>query len=203
MGDYNEADYIFSKLYFYPIRDCSVLGLQIAATAEIEVLFGKGRLKCRASVAPGSTAVPPEELNVILFNETDGNGSSVGKLKLDNGGAGECHWQFYTVSRDEKNAVTADIVYRLIIAVRKEKVLEAVFRFSEIRDNRVIGFQQEVKVKRPNRKALAENRIFQKVEPFEPPIPNVSWWRISIQPYSADTYGPMHFCPHRKTRAVF
>ena len=80
-------------------------------------------------------------------------------------------------------------------------------RFSmpgEIRDKRIVSFSKGLRVNKNIPEACEPNPIFQRVEPFKPPIPNSVWWRIGIQPYLGMSREHLDYCPRRKlNRAVF
>ncbi|HWI55016.1 MAG TPA: hypothetical protein VNT57_04955, partial [Desulfobacteria bacterium] len=87
-----------------------------------------------------------------------------------------------------------------------EVLLEGCFKIPfEIRDERIVGFKKEAKVdKTANQLSKERNPLFQRVEPFQPPIPNCVWWRISVQPSLDYSYLQQDYCPRRKpNKAVF
>jgi len=205
-----EPEYCFHKVYLYmPGADRKTSGIPYG-TAEIEVYGNRGKLRCctRDFLLTGSGPYPESEFSVLLFNETGGETLNIGRLHFDQTGCGECNWDFKTSSLTADEIEKSAMIYKLMVKAESKKtdgspkglggvLLEGLFALPfEARDSRVVGFKKEVKVKPANSKVW-KNPVFQRVEPFEPPIPNSIWWRIGIQPDFGGGW-VTGFCPRQK-----
>ncbi len=212
-----DLGYRFYNVFLYPPDSLSNEVRGPCGTAQIEVFGDKGRLTCH-------TSIPVEKLSgeglryefpVLFCRELDKEMFNVGYLKTDKSGLGEFAWEFTTAIPGNGGSMNGPVTYRFLVTTRQEGSLDEgrdsvillegiVTLASEVRDKRVVGFKKEAKVRKTDRNASETNPLFQKVDPFHPPIPNTSWWRISIQPDLDNGSWQVGYCPRQKPyRAVF
>lgn len=209
--------YRFDKVYLYPPVTVPGVSPQPWGTVELEVFGHKGVLVCRTNepLGPILKKYPGGRFPVFLRKESDSEGDFVGYLSVDKSGHGLYRWEFNAAGAgDDKYA--RPVGYHLLVGFRsdsgqeagqsgKQVLMEGQFTLAfEARDTRVVGFKKEVKAARKGVPAEAKNPLFQKVEPFDPPIPNTVWWLVSIQPDFRNTLWQKEYCPRQKRyKAVF
>jgi len=203
-----EPEYGFYKAYLYPPR---VLGRvrRPSGAAEIVVIGNRGRLRCQTNGNPGQLLEhnPRDGFLVKLVRAGNDENIVIGRLVIEPSGCGVCTWQFNsgTPGKQEEHPVS----YRLLIngttGEQPERgkadavLLEGRFTLQAVaRDNRVVGFKKEAKATVKSCQAAETNPLFQRVEPFYPPLPNCIWWQISIQPDFRNADLRADFCPRRK-----
>lgn len=217
MEGLKKSKYRFSKVFLYR-SGVSPKQLQKSyGTVRIEFEGNKGSLKCRIHEEVAYLVTDNSAIELVAeLSKPNGEQFRVGRLLIDETGTMASEWKFSSFGGSAGELFGEKAGYRLlIIAVQKNisterkksrLLLEGFFDPPfEIKDDRIVGFSKEAKVEvNTNRKVCEKNPLFQKVEPFQPPIPNSVWWQISIQPaYSSDVLYT-DYCPRRKpNKAIF
>ena len=211
MGVFSETAYYFQKVYLYAPGQPKMKSSVPFGSAEIEMVGMKGALKCRVRDLP-SVFTPLDTISLLICSNGGEQPLVIGQLQLDKLGIGECRWDFNILNI--KDGSTEGLVdYELLVTAQPVEsfnkkgnyvLLKGIFSLiHEIRDSRVIKFKKEGKVQETAPEQIRKNPLFFKVEPFEPPNPNVVWWQISIQPgFSKNDWQPA-FCPRQKSKAIF
>ncbi|PKM81416.1 MAG: hypothetical protein CVU89_09190 [Firmicutes bacterium HGW-Firmicutes-14] len=205
-----EIPYRFYKAYLFR-PGCFRDGNPCAA-AEITIRGRAGQLNFFVGKDQEVFSSPKKDTRLVLQSPKDSVTTVLGKLEQRSSGSG-ISWNFNTVSAGSSPGGNKEMVYRLRVVsgwdTEPEKVdcgrviMEGIVLLpEEIRDCRVVKFNKEGKDKRSN-PGKCGNPLFERVEPFEPPIPNASWWRISLQPDPEKLYLNDGFCPRKKNRAIF
>ncbi|MFA5881527.1 MAG: hypothetical protein WC834_04955 [Eubacteriales bacterium] len=200
-------DYRYYKANLYPPVQPPGAVREPLGTVEIEITGPKGRMNCRTRQCLGLFAETHLRIKyqVMLQKEMGGEPVVIGHLSVDRSGCGVLKWDFSTAGSDSGEGTP--VTYKLLIAARNDVGLRGkagggvlmsgvISLKSAVRDNRVVGFKKEVKVREKGRDINKRNPFFEKVEPFQPPIPNSVWWRIGVLP---DSYWQTGFCPRQKT----
>jgi len=218
------TDYSFHKVYLYPAGNVVKESAIPQGKVEIMVNGPKGRLNWYLNEA-FNTGKPDsgELLAVVLFNESNGQALRIGSFAAGNSEMEGGRWDFNTVSAASQN-LEVPVKYSIKVIAENQPgmqnsetegsgtenklsgysvILEGVMLISaELNDRRVIGLNREVKTIQSAPKSPVNN-LFQPVQPFMPPLPNVRWWQISIMPDFENNYSQPAFCPRQKKRAVF
>lgn len=215
MGVSKEPDYRYYKTYLYPLHKTPGAGDSPWGTAEIVINGAKGMLSCQAGerLCGLMAADPSIKFSGIVMNESTGENLWSGELVFGQIGQGQDSWEFTAGYAGRDKPVDSPLIYRLQVMIRQSgegslktggHFVQGVFSLPfEIRDSRIVGFKKEGTAKKPGREAFEKNPIIQKVEPFEPPIPNSVWWQISLQP-DFRHFRQAEFCPRQKSyKAVF
>ncbi len=211
------TDYHFYQVSLYPPSHLRGIGREPLGTAELEIFGPRGRLNCRTREGLGLLVgvYPQVTFPVFLCKIFDQELTGIGCLSLNQSGCGVSRWDFAAVAPGGKGSGQTPVLYKLVIAAKQGLspqdgagsiiLMEGVFTLSfEVRGSRIVGFKKEAKVRKKSRQINQKNPLFQRVEPFQPPIPNSVWWRISIQPDLGEGYWQTGFCPRQKpSRAVF
>ncbi len=212
----NQPDYRFYHVFLYP-PGSSRNGSEPCGTSQIEVFGSKGRLRCRIFVPEKdlTSGYKESQFFVLLCREPDGEIINAGVLITDQSGEGQFAWEFSTGVPGGGIVMSGPVTYKFLVTTAQDGerlnssegsvLVEGIVTLnSEVRDKRVVGFKKEAKVGSPNCKNDTRNPLFEKVDPFHPPIPNTSWWRISIQPDLDNGAWQMGYCPRQKPhQAVF
>lgn len=209
-----EPDYRFYKSYLYPACGSSEGMHAPCGTAEVEITGHKGRLTCHSGELPGQlpAGVISDRLLVMLCRENDGEKTVIGCVNRNQRGQGICTWDFNTSGKGGRRTLEQIKYWIAVSAIQEgaridkpESILMAgtLVLPGEVRDNRVIGFKKEATAINAGFEACDKNPLFQRVEPFQPPIPHTVWWQLSIQP-NFSYYRQTDYCPRQKTyKAVF
>ncbi len=217
MESVRELDYSYVKAFLHPPGFLPTTNAGLYGTVELEIMGNKGCFNVQtASVSGFRERNPDFELEIFLSKESTGDKVRIGRINTDGEGKGTCRKTFIDTGLKAEKAEAGKMSYKfMLIATRYVSVeesaisrvlLEGYFKIPfEIRDERIVGFKKEAKVdKTANQLSKKRNPLFQKVEPFQPPIPNFVWWRISVQPSLDYSYLQQDYCPRRKTnKAVF
>ncbi len=212
------TEYSFHQLYLYPAEDPVKETAIPQGKVEIVVNGAKGWLKWYLNIGTGTKPDSGEYLTILLSNESTGQAFRIARFPAGHPGVERGRWEFNTVPAVFRNSpglvkYTVEIIAgdrpdnedsQTVNGIPEGKViLEGVVMLSgEVNDNRVIGFNREVKTTKsaPN---CQGNPLFQPVQPFKPPLPNIRWWQISIMPDLENNYSQPAFCPKRKKRVAF
>lgn len=181
-------------------------------TAIVEILDNKGKLLCHTPRCFGYYSEKNPDVRFYGILEKDSEKIPIGTLDVDEKGHGSCEWEFVS----SQDALEESVSYKLVIMAERnlndqgEKAtdlfLEGVFSLPfEVWDNKVVGIKKEAKVKQlAHRQDQGIPPLIQKVEPFQPAIPNTVWWQINIQPGYGTEMGTVEYCPRRrKYEALF
>lgn len=210
-----DPGYHYCKTYLYSLHSLPGTGVGPWGTAELVVNGARGLLICQTSECINGllAANPGTKFFVIVLNESIKENLCAGELALDTDGCRRYTWEFNTAYSGKEKQADSPFVYQVRIAAGqtsagcqelKGVLMQGVFSLPfEVRDSRIVGFKKEGTAKKPSREAWEKNPIIQKVEPFEPPIPNTVWWQISVQP-DFRYFRQAEFCPRQQSyKAVF
>ena len=224
MGLPKGTEYSFHKVYLYPAGNVVKESAIPQGKVDIMVNGAKGRLDWYLTEAldTGRQGLG-ERLAVVLFNESNGQALRIGDFAAGNREMEGGRWDFNTASAASQNP-EEPVKYSIKIIAENQPgmqnsaaegsgtenklsgnrvILEGVILLSaELNDNRVVGFNREVKTTQSAPKSPVNN-LFLPVQPFMPPLPNIRWWQISILPDFENNYRQPPFCPRQKKRAAF
>ncbi len=205
-----EPEYYYCRLYLYPPFAAASAAQKPFGAAEIEICGRKGRLICRTESCLGEIARENCHGIFPVMLSRAGESFYIGHIAIEPSGQGVYRWDFSIAGHEDRDSEDKPVTYRILVLAgplpenndngNRKVLMEGVFSLaSEVRDNRIVGFMKEAKVRKKSRESITVNPLFQKVEPFEPPIPNCSWWQISIQPNFRSSYWQVGYCPRQKT----
>lgn len=210
-----EPGYRYHKTYLYPSHNQSVAGDGPWGTVELVINGAKGLLICQISecISGLLAANPGTKFFAVFLNESTKENLCTGELVLDVSGRRRYIWEFNTAYPVTAKRAGSPLIYHIRVVAGplstgcsevNGAIMQGVFSLPfEVRDSRIVGFKKEGTAKKPSREAWEKNPIIQKVEPFEPPIPNTVWWQISVQP-DFRYFRQADFCPRQKSyKAVF
>jgi hypothetical protein len=207
--------YRYYKTYLHPTHSLPGTGNRPWGTAEVVINGAKGLLICQTSECVSNMAEVSQRTKflIMISNESTKEKLCAGELIPDIGNRRRFKWEFNIVYPKAEKRIGSLICYHIDVFAGQISsscsesdgvLMQGVFSFPfEVRDSRIVGFKKEGTAKKPSREAWEKNPIIQKAEPFEPPIPNTIWWRISVQP-DFRNFRQIDFCPRQKSyKAVF
>lgn len=210
-----EPGYRYYKTYLYCLHRLPGTGDGPWGTAELVINGAKGLLICQTSECINGllAANPGTKLYAVVLNESLKENLGAGELVLDADGCRRYTWGFNTAFTGTGKQIDYSFVYQVRVVAGQAPMgrhetngalMQGVFSLPfEVRDSRIVGFKKEGTAKKPSREVWEKNPIIQRVEPFEPPIPNTVWWQISVQP-DFRYFRQAEFCPRQKSyKAVF
>lgn len=211
----NDPDYRFYQTYLYAACGFPGAAGEPWGTMEIKIHGHKGQLICRTRECLGRVYTPHPLIKFPVTLETKGGGEKlhVGYLAIDSSDTGLCSWDFSIAGQGNEDTGIKPATYKIVISAEQDGahpggsggiVMGGIMTLPfELRDNRVVGFKKEATVRKAGQVAGEKNPFFQRVEPFQPPIPYSVWWQISIQP-DFRYFRQANYCPRQKPyKAVF
>lgn len=210
-------EYRFEQVYLYPPVNVPGVNLKPFGAVQLEVFGHRGMLVCRTNwpLRKFLREHPEASFPVFLRKENSPEDRLIGYLSPDKSGCGVYQWEFNNAGTRYGSA-GRPLAYLLQIGFRPDGgkaegrtgtrvLMEGRFILSfEVKDTRVVGFKKEVKAAKKGLPAQVKNPLFQKVEPFDPPIPDTVWWLISIQPDFRSALWQKEYCPRQERyKAVF
>lgn len=204
-GSWNLAYNYVKVLLSTPGDMSSETGKQFGS-ATLEILGNKGKLTCQTPKCFGYFSEKNPDVKFFGFMVRNGEKLPIGELTVDENGNGSCEWDFIISGESRPDGIPYKLMilagHKMPIANEKftDIFLEGYFNLPfEISDSKVVGLKKEAKVEQlVNRQVYERNPHFQKVEPFQPAIPNSVWWQITVQPGYNWGLSQSDYCPRRK-----